>query len=108
MGLGGTTKLTTKDIAGRWKNLRIGTGRQWSYIGKPWKDSAKGLIKPPPFPWNTGPAAYTGQQSNNEELLQAFHTGARYGDFEAEMRFRWDAGHCGAGMIFRARDAQHY
>ncbi len=108
MGLGGTTKITTNDIEGRWKNLRIGSGRQWSYIGKPWKDGAKGLIKPPPYPWNLGPAAYTAQQSNNDEILQAFNTGPAYGDFEAEFRFRWDGGHCGAGIIFRARDARHY
>ena len=108
MGLGGTTKIDASDIAGRWKTLKIGSGRQWSYIGKPWKDGANGLIKPPPYPWNTGAAAYTGQESNNDEILQAFHTGRAYGDFEAAFRFRWDAGHCGCGIIFRAKDARHY
>ena len=108
MGLGGTTKIDASDIAGRWKGLKIGSGRQWSYIGKPWKDGANGLIKPPPFPWNVRAAAYTGQESNNDEILQAFHTGRAYGDFEAEFKFRWDGVHCGCGIIFRARDPQHY
>ena len=92
---------TASDITGRWKGLKIGSGRQWSYIGKPWKDGANGLIKPPPYPWNVRAAAYTGQESNNDEILQAFHTGQAYGDFEAEFRFRWDGAHCGCGIIFR-------
>lgn len=108
MGLGGTARIETNDINGRWKSLKIGAGRRWSYIGKPWKDGPDALIKPPPYPWNTGAAAYTGQESNNDEILQAYYTGSAYGDFEAEFRFRWDGGHCGSGMIFRARDARHY
>ncbi len=92
----------------RWNRLRIGDAHNWSFIGGAWSDGEGGLISPPPAPWNTGASAYEGQRTTNEDILMAFHTGRAYRDFEAEFKFRWDGGHCGAGFIFRAQDARHY
>ena len=108
MGLGGTPQITVDCIPGTWQDLTFGKKADWAFVGEPWTGKKDGLIAPPPYPWNTGGDAYTGQESNNEEILQAYHTGAAYGDFEAEFGFRWDAPHCGAGFIFRARDQRHY
>ena len=92
---------------GSWRPMRIGDGKDWSFVGKPWKDRDAGAISPTPT-WFTGAEAYDGQRGLNDDTLSAFHIGTAYGDFEAEVKFRWDAGHCGAGIIFGARDARQY
>ena len=98
----------TADQRDRRQRLRIGDGHNWSFIGGKWSDGEGEVISPPGAPFNTGANAYDGQRTTNQDLLMAFYTGRAYRDFEAEFKFRWDGGHCGAGFVFRAQDARHY
>ena len=66
---------------------------QWQYIGGDWEESGEGVMTPP-------------RKAANEHL--AFNTSRAYADFEAEFDFRWNIQNCGAGLMFRATDAQHY
>ena len=66
---------------------------QWQYIGGDWEESDQGVMTPP-------------RKVADEHL--AFNTSRAYADFEAEFDFRWNIQNCGAGLIFRARDARHY
>ena len=66
---------------------------QWQFVGGEWEESGEGVMTPPRI-------------AADEHL--AFNTSRAYADFEAEFDFRWNIQNCGAGLIFRARDAQQY
>ncbi len=106
--LGVAQAAAAADAGGTWQPLSIGNGSNWAFFGGPWSDAEGGVLKHPPMPFNSGPAAYSGQRTTNNDLAQAFYTKQAYGDFEATFKFRWGSGHNGAGIIFRAQDAQHY
>lgn len=89
--------------------VKLNEPNQWSFVGEGWitrGDAGQELTAH--GSWNTGPDAYRGQQCTNDDVHLTFRTDRAYGDFEAQFKFRWDQAHCGAGFIFRARDAQHY
>ena len=89
--------------------LKFDESDKWSLIGTGWDTASDGrkvlTVKPP---WNDGLDAYDGQDCTNDDVQLALRTDCAYGDFDARFRFRWDAQNCGAGFMFRARDAQHY
>lgn len=89
-------------------DLNINNGSGWNFLGGQWSEDEDGVIRPPTNALRRGANAYEGQRTTNADNLLAFYTGTAYSDFEAEFKFRWDAGHCGAGFAFRAQDAQHY
>ena len=62
-------------------------------MGPAWSEDTDGLVTPP---------------SQVGADLLAFSVGAGYAEVEVEFDFRWNIGHCGAGLIVRARDASHY
>ncbi len=66
---------------------------RWHFTGGAWEESAQGVMTPP-------------KKAANEHL--AFNTTTAYADFEADFEFRWNIQNGGAGLVFRARDAQHY
>ena len=66
---------------------------QWQFIGGDWEENGEGVMTPP-------------RKAANEHL--ALNTSRAYADFEAEFDFRWNIQNCGAGLIFRAQNAQHY
>lgn len=76
--------------------LKIGDGSGWHFTGGPWTQAADGVINPP-----------------NERNLhsRAFSTARGFGDLTAEFEFRGDyreTGSGGAGLVFRATDANHF
>ena len=66
---------------------------EWQFVEGAWTEDEAGIIT---APGNLG----------DENL--AFYTSRAYADFEAEWEFRWDVTWGNAGLVFRARDAQHY
>lgn len=77
-------------------SLKIGDGGGWHFTGEPWTESAEGVINPP----------------NKRNLhSRAFSTAQSFGDFTAEFDFNGnyrETGSGGAGLVFRASDANHY
>ena len=67
--------------------------KQWRFVGGTWQKDAEGTIIPT-------------LEYLDENL--AFYTKEVYADFEAEFDFCWENSICGAGFVFRARDARHY
>ena len=91
-----------------WRRLKIGKGRDWSFLGKPWTDGEGGLLQYGELPWSEGAKAYEGQRTTNQDLTQAVQLGRAYVDFEAEFEFQWGGSHNGAGFLCRAQDPMHY
>ena len=90
------------------ERLSFSDSDRWSFIGQGWQtqgDGGEELTARPP--WKVGLETYVGQECANDDLHLALRTDRAYGDFEARFKFRWDAGHCGAGFVFRVRDARH-
>ena len=90
--LAGSGCTLTTPTPPEFESLSLGKD-QWQYIGGDWDESGEGVMTPP-------------RKAANEHL--AFNTSRAYADFEAEFDFRWNIQNCGAGLMFRARDAQHY
>ncbi len=80
-------------LAGEWQSVSLRQSGQWSFVGGDWTQDNDGLITPSSRP--------------GTDLL-AIAADKTYTDLEAEFDFRWNVGHCGAGMIVRAQDAGHY
>lgn len=76
--------------------LSIGDGTGWSFSGDRWSESAEGIITPPDKP---------------NLHSRAFFTSRAYGDLSAEFEFNGsyrEVGSGGAGLVFGARDANHF
>ncbi len=76
--------------------LKIGDGSGWHFTNGAWTEAADGVIKPP-------------DQSNLHS--RAFFTKESYDDFTAEFDLNGnyrETGTGGAGLIFRARDMNHF
>ena len=76
--------------------LKIGNGDGWSFSGAQWDETAEGVISPP-------------DQRNLHS--RAFYTAATAKDFSAEFEFNGsyrEVGSGGAGLVFRAQDANHF
>ena len=67
--------------------------QDWQFVEGRWTEDEQGVIN---APGNLG----------DENL--AFYIERAYADFEADWEFRWDETSGGAGLVFRARDSQHY
>ncbi len=81
--------LSGRAMAQDWSTLNLQNAGPYSDVGGTWQES-DGIISPP--------GAWA-----DEHLT--FFKGKAYADFEAELEFRWQANHCGAGFIVGAQNA---
>ncbi len=89
--LGSMGAARAQEEGDNWMELQI-NNEQWQFVGGAWAEDEQGIITAP---------------GNLGENL-AVYTDQAYADFEAEFEFRWDGAWTNAGLVFRARDAQHY
>jgi len=78
------------------KQLNLGAGRDWSFVGGSWTENAEGIIRPP---------------DKRNLHSRAFAKTAAYQDLTAEFEFNGDYRETGtgsAGLILRATDANHF
>ncbi len=94
IGLAAASSIAaSQGLSGDWLPLSFRGPQHWSYVNGAWAENDEGIITPPAVP-----AA--------DRL--AFYVGRMYSDVEAELEFRWDINHCGAGLVVRAQDPTHY
>ena len=73
--------------------IRIGDGRNWSFLHGAWADGPEGELTPP-----------TGR---DVEYMAIKHDAA-YSDFTARFRFRFKGGYGGARFLFRVQDSRRF
>jgi photosystem II stability/assembly factor-like uncharacterized protein len=93
LGLFGLGSADGQGVSGEWTALSVKDPQGWSFLGGAWLESEEGIIAPP-------------AERADDHL--AFNVSRAYSDLEAELEFRWDINHCGAGFVVRAQDPSHY
>ena len=76
--------------------LKLGDGQAWHFLGGPWTEDSEGIIRPP---------------DRRNLHSRAFNTAQGFKDLTAEFEFNAnyrETGSGSAGLILRARDANHF